>query len=140
METQQDLLTDLAIETIWYQDASTGTRLLNYLIDVVIIIILLIIAEAFLLPTLLGNSIGQQLLPYTLFFVYYSLLETATNGRSISKMVTGTKAIKADGTEFTGKDAALRSICRLVPFDALSPLFGYPWHDKWTKTRVVKIR
>ena len=130
METQQDLLTDLATETIWYQDASTGTRLLNYLIDVVIIIILLIIAEAFLLPTLLGNSIGQQLLPYTLLFVYYSLLETTTNGRSISKMVTGTKAIRVDSSEFSGKDAAMRSLCRLVPIDALSALFGYSWHDK----------
>jgi uncharacterized RDD family membrane protein YckC len=138
METQQDLLADLE-ESIWYQDASTGTRFLNFIIDLVPIFIL-IVAGIVLLPEIRGNYFGQRILTYTLFLAYYSLLETATNGRTIGKMVTGTKAIRVDGNEFSGQDAVLRSLCRLVPFEGLSALFGYPWHDKWTKTRVVKVQ
>ena len=139
MEPQQDLLTDLEHETIWYQDATTLRRALNCIIDILLIYILVAATEAILLPELSGNYIGHRVLTYTLLFVYYSLLETATNGRTIGKMVTGTQAIRVDGTEFSGRDAVLRSLCRLVPLDALSALFGHPWHDKWTKTRVVKV-
>jgi uncharacterized RDD family membrane protein YckC len=139
METQQDLLTDLEHKMIWYQDATTLRRALNFIIDITLIYILVVAMETILLPELSGNYIGHRILTYTLLFVYYSLLETATNGRNIGKMVTGTKAIRVDGSEFSGRDAVLRSLCRLVPFDALSALFRYTWHDKWTKTRVVKV-
>jgi len=27
-----------------------------------------------------------------------------------------------------------------VPLEALSAFGGHPWHDRWTKTRVVKTR
>jgi uncharacterized RDD family membrane protein YckC len=140
METQQDLLTDLETETIWYQDATTLMRAINCVIDILLIYILVAAIEVILLPELTDSIIGHRVLNYTLLFVYYSLMETATSGRTIGKMVTGTKGIRVDGTEFSGKDAVLRSLCRLVPFEALSALLGYPWHDKWTKTRVVKIR
>jgi uncharacterized RDD family membrane protein YckC len=139
METQQDLLTDLEHESIWYQDATTLRRAINCVIDLILIYMLVAAIEVILLPELMQNAIGHQVLNYTLLFVYYSLMETVTNGKTIGKMVTGTKAIRVDSAEFTGKDAVLRSLCRLVPFDSLCALFGYTLHDKWTKTRVVKL-
>ena len=138
MEVQQDILTDLE-DTIWYQDASTGIRLLHFVIDLFFIVLLVILANGFLFPEFTSNSIGERILIYVSLLFYYALLETATHGRTIGKLVTGTKAIRVDGTDFSGKDAVLRSLCRLVPFDTLSAISGQPWHDKWTKTRVVVV-
>jgi hypothetical protein len=39
----------------------------------------------------------------------------------------------------TFKDALLRSLCRLIPFEVFSG-FGVPWHDSLTNTMVVKKR
>ncbi len=38
------------------------------------------------------------------------------------------------------KDALLRSLCRLIPFEAFSYFGGNLWHDKLTKTIVIKKR
>ena len=137
METQQDILTDIE-ESVWYQDASVGARFLNFIIDFICVIALVVLTLLFVFPEI--SEAGYQLLIYSTFLIYYSLLETATNGRTIGKFVTGTRAVRIDRAEFSGGNAILRSLCRLVPFDSISALGGSPWHDKWTKTRVVKVR
>src|SRR5690242_6973626 len=119
METQQDILTDIE-ETIWYQDASVGTRFLNFLIDFVCIVALTVLVLLFFIPEI--SEAGYQVLIYTMFLAYYSLLETSTNGRTIGKFITRTKAIRLDRAEFSGGNAVLRSLCRLVPFDSISAL------------------
>ncbi|MBK6634385.1 MAG: hypothetical protein IPG38_08770 [Chitinophagaceae bacterium] len=55
-------------------------------------------------------------------------------------MVTGTRAIRQDGNELTFKDALLRSLCRLVPFEVFSGFNILTWHDSWTETMVIKAR
>jgi uncharacterized RDD family membrane protein YckC len=60
-------------------------------------------------------------------------------GATPAKFLTESKVVMADGSKVTPKAVILRTISRLVPFEAFSFLFGSKgWHDRWTKTMVVK--
>lgn len=73
--------------------------------------------------------------------VYYTFCEKGFRGYTLGKAITGTRVIREDGEEITIKDAFLRSLCRLVPFEALSIWFGNGlWHDTWTRTKVIQTR
>jgi len=131
--------------------ASSGQRLVNFIVDMLLfnclsagvgIVIGLMLAAS--------NATGEQvdtesdamqlffsILTLILALAYYTLFEGA-KGRTPGKMATGTIVVKENGNPITYKDALLRSLCRFVPFEFISILFGRPWHDTWTKTMVVK--
>jgi len=73
------------------------------------------------------------------YLLYYTVCEKAFKGYTLGKLISGTRAIRNDGKELTLKDAFLRSLSRLVPFEPFSG-FGVPWHDAWTKTQVIQVR
>ena len=151
-------LSDQLISEIQLVPATTGQRFLNYLIDNLLLqyglSILTGTAVGMLLALLfpdymLGLSQSTDsfaLLPLAYlvvivnYLVYYTICEKAFKGYTLGKLITGTRAIREDGTELTFKDALLRSLSRMVPFEAFSAFGGYPWHDSWTKTRVIKSR
>ena len=124
-----------------------GTRFLNYLIDVLVLYFLLFI---FGMVYISLNPSGfdelsesdLNLISYgfgiPFFVLYYTLLEGATKGKTIGKYITRTKVARLDGNPLTWRDAFLRSLSRLVPFEPLTGFSGNPWHDKWTDTTVVK--
>jgi uncharacterized RDD family membrane protein YckC len=68
-----------------------------------------------------------------------SLIEAMFRGKSIGKLITGTKAVNEDGSDISFAKAFERGLARMVPFEAFSALGepSYPWHDKWTKTFVI---
>jgi len=72
-------------------------------------------------------------------FFSYTFSEGASRGRSVGKLVTRTKVVKEDESEISWKDALIRSLCQLVPFEAFSAFDGYPWHDRWSHTKVIRI-
>jgi uncharacterized RDD family membrane protein YckC len=78
------------------------------------------------------------LISFLTFLAYYTLFEAATKGRTIGKLITGTVAVKDDGTALTFKEALLRSLCRMIPFEPFSAFGGRPWHDTITHTMVIK--
>jgi len=80
------------------------------------------------------------LLGYLNSVLYYTCCEKFFRGHTLGKLVSGTRAIRENGQELTFGDAILRSLSRLVPFEAFSAFGGHPWHDTWTKTMVVKTR
>ncbi|MCC7521544.1 MAG: RDD family protein [Flavobacteriaceae bacterium] len=60
-------------------------------------------------------------------------------GKTIGKLITGTRVVYANGDSINLRTAILRSLSRLVPFEAFS-LLGTPprgWYDDWTDTYVV---
>jgi uncharacterized RDD family membrane protein YckC len=154
--SQTSVLAD--ISTLNYNYASTGQRFFNWLIDNLFM--------RFAVSYLTGSVVGvllQLISPEILFelasgergFVfwgvsyfigicnylfYYTLCEKLFRGYTLGKLITGTRAIREDDAELTFKDALMRSLCRIVPFEVLSALAGFPWHDTWTKTKVVKTR
>ena len=142
---QQSLLTDIEFNPVL---ASTGKRFVNYLIDFIVYYILTFLGG--LLFGVIGQMgvlgddtgfAGLYLMVFTIFFLYYFLIELGFKGRSIGKLVTGTKAINEDGTNLNAKTAFLRTLCRFVPFEPLSVLFGERmWHDKWAHTYVIDVK
>ena len=152
---QQDLLQDLEQE-IYLERASHGARFVNYLIDVVFFYALVfiggIIYAIVAVPTTISSgesaSYGRDkasgtleiyLVAYLAYVGVYTIFEGATKGRTLGKLITGTRAMQINGAPITWKDALIRSLIRIVPFEPLSG-FGTPWHDKWSNTQVVKVK
>jgi uncharacterized RDD family membrane protein YckC len=158
VQEQQDLFTDQEIFS--YEHASTGQRFLNYLIDALFMqyglsfltgmilakILLAISPEtAYDLFVTRKDSFDVLAAFYLVgilnYLIYYTICETAFKGKTLGKLITGTKAIREDGQELTFGNALLRSLCRMVPFEPLSIWFSDGiWHDRWTKTAVIKTR
>ena len=153
-QNQTDLLQDIQEEVNYADPVSPGVRFVNFIIDQLVLMVFFFITS-FVFATIvysqgddpknylffqenLSGKMFQYLISYIVLVLYYTLFETATKGRSLGKFVTGTIAINQDGTPFTFKNALMRSLCRIIPFEPFSA-FGYmPWHDKFTKTAVVK--
>jgi uncharacterized RDD family membrane protein YckC len=149
----QDLFTEG--EFIEYTEATTTQRFVNYLIDLLVMRFGISWATSyglfFLLNSLspgrayeLFNESPLLLTAYVIAFInhliYYTICEKAFRGYTLGKLITRTRVIREDGGELTLADALLRSLCRLVPFEAFSIWFGNgPWHDIWTKTKVVQV-
>lgn len=150
-QNQTDLLQD--IQQMNYVDpVSSGLRFVNYLVDQIVMGVitngikfgLAILSEGanynehVLLRDDMTAVLFGLLLSLGVTFTYYTVFETASNGRTIGKMLTGTVAITQDGSPFTFRHALMRTLCRFIPFEPFSA-FGYmPWHDGMTKTVVVK--
>ena len=146
---------------IQFTRATQGQRFVNWLIDNLLMrfglslltgyivgYILFAIAPEFLTQVayevdgpktwrywVLSFSIG-----YFNYIVYYTFCEKVFKGYTLGKLITGTRAIRDDGKELTIKDAFLRTLSRLVPFEVFSGFSERPWHDSWSKTTVVKAR
>ncbi|MGN6294228.1 MAG: RDD family protein [Chitinophagaceae bacterium] len=143
---------------VQYEQATKGQRAVNLIIDN----ILMRFGLTYVTGTAVGYLLGSLFPEYTLrivqdsdnldllligyivaifnYLIYYTICEKAFRGYTLGKLLTGTRAIRQDGGELTFKDAFLRSLSRLVPFEAFSGFGDSPWHDSWTKTTVVKSR
>jgi uncharacterized RDD family membrane protein YckC len=84
----------------------------------------------------------QRIVINVLFAGFIALLEFFTKGRTLGKLITGTKAVKTDGTPISPSLAFQRGLARIVPFEPFSALnvVCNPWHDRWTKTMVIDIK
>ena len=143
---------------ITYEYASTGQRFLNYLIDNILMRFGLSFLTGMAVGVILGvlapeyldrlaseeSTLDTFLLAYLIaifnYLLYYTICEKAFKGYTLGKLITGTRAIRTDGGELTFKDALLRSLCRLIPFEVFSAFGGHPWHDTLTKTMVIRSR
>lgn len=161
MESTQDIQEDLLGSEIhpYFQHthATQGQRFLNYLIDNILMSKGLSYVTGYVIGSALnllfpdfmyGVFYGESRVLYYLliyliaifnYLIYYTLCEKFFRGYTLGKLITGTRAIRADGQELVFKDALLRSLIRLVPFEPFSG-FGVPWHDGWTRTMVIKTR
>ena len=153
---QKDVLADEIHPYFQYSHATQGQRFLNFLIDNIAMRFTISYITGYGVGYVLGyifpdfmisvvndnNAITIILLAYIVgifnYIIYYGFCEKLFRGQTIGKFFTKTKAIRNDGEELTLKDALLRSLCRLIPFEVFSG-FGVPWHDSLTNTMVVKI-
>lgn len=151
-EVNKELQQKLENETknkIKYNYASTGTRVKNYALDLLIIgfiefiiaVILLIFSgiNSKFYSFLFIDDIGKALLMVSLNIIYYTIFE-ATTGKTIGKYITKTKVINQKGENPEWTIILLRSVCRFIPFDALSFLGSEEkgWHDTLSKTLVIQ--
>jgi uncharacterized RDD family membrane protein YckC len=133
--------------------ASRGKRFANYLIDLVgfyIIVFFWGVVMALVNPQSLealdysdsdlGANLLDRLVTLVLFGVYIGFIEAIFKGKTLGKLITGTKAVhEADGRDISVGTAFLRGFSRMVPFEVFSALGdpSYPWHDRWTNTIVI---
>ena len=157
---QEDLLSDETYIDDHFVYATQGQRFLNWLIDNLLMryglsyltgmaigTLLAVIAPDFLseLAYSESNMSGGILLltflvGYLNYIIYYTISEKLFRGYTLGKLITGTRAIRQDGKELTFKNALLRSLSRLVPFEVFSGFSTLTWHDSWTDTMVIKAR
>jgi uncharacterized RDD family membrane protein YckC len=144
------LSNDLLADQEFYVRSSMGKRFGNYIIDMLIFYLLIIvigIVIALVSPNLLefldDDSVGFKLLDrivtLILYAFYMSIVEIIFEGRSIGKCITGTRAINVDGSRISASTAFARGFSRAVPFCVFSA-FGTPcepWQDRWTGTMVI---
>jgi uncharacterized RDD family membrane protein YckC len=152
-------LADELNQIIEYTPATTGQRFINWLVDNLLMRFGLSWATGTLVGKILvtffpeytarivyeDQQFGDLLLiGYAIgicnYLVYYTFCEKLFKGYTLGKLFTGTRAIREDGQELTLRNAFLRTLSRLVPFEAFSGFGDKPWHDSWTKTMVVKAR
>jgi uncharacterized RDD family membrane protein YckC len=147
---QQHMLAEFEVNLV---QAGSGKRLANYLIDLLVFYLLLFcvgVILAVLDPnasddlnsvTTLG-SVVDRVISLICYGIYMGLVEGLFKGKSLGKLITGTRAVNEDGSRINFKTGFLRGLSRAVPFDALSALGQppYPWHDKWTNSYVVSER
>ncbi|WP_395680993.1 RDD family protein [Dokdonella sp.] len=88
------------------------------------------------------QNIGvQYLFGFLVMFAYYVPLELFF-GRTLGKLVTGTRVVDENGEPPSAGKVIGRTLCRFIPFEAFSFFASDArgWHDSIPKTYVVKIR
>ena len=132
---QENLLDDMDVHLV---RAGAGQRFANYIIDYISFIIFLVLM-ALVLPGEVGYIVFVPFVPYVLYGLYSSTVEALTKGKSLGKLITGTRAVRIDGSPISAGTAFQRGFSRLVPFEAFSALGDgtNPWHDRWTDTYVI---
>lgn len=153
MEPQIDLLQELDQE-LALKYASVVQRFVNFIIDGVVVNLITSIPTLYFMyfsqaPNNSSIGVGSEalisllmnsLLSLVVYVCYYIIYEGITKGKTLGKLVTFTRAVKENGEDITWEDAVYRSLVRAIPFEPLSAFGGRPWHDRWTKTRVIKTR
>ncbi|HEX5049047.1 MAG TPA: RDD family protein [Gammaproteobacteria bacterium] len=127
-------------------DASRLRRFVNQVIDAIgylILSMLIGVVMAFVYPAFIESSsaLGDYAFGYSVLTLYYVGFE-AFLGRTLGKLVTGTRVVTEDGEEPTFLQILGRTLARFIPFEAFS-FFGREgrgWHDRMSHTRVVLTR
>ena len=130
--------------------AGPGKRQANFLIDngIIYLFARLVLAKpvvilASVIYDWTGSMVAFYICYYCCYFcwsvTYRTGLESLNRGKTIGKMITGTRAVYEDGTRLRVGGALMRSVVRLIPLEFLSGLGAecYPLHDRWTKTNVI---
>lgn len=133
--------------------SDAGKRFLTYLIDSVILFILVLIFTiigSIFIYSIYGEELNENsgsfvILYYglyaILYFGYYGFMESGI-GKTVGKLIMGTKVVTAGGETPDFGTCLLRTLIRLVPFEAFSMLGSNArgWHDSWTNTYVVDAK
>ena len=125
--------------------ATTGQRLGNMFFDSIFSSVLVFVL-GIILDTIglagASTEMNSYLLGIIIILIYYTLQEALT-GRTLGKLITGTKAVNEDGSDLTFGNAVGRTLCRLIPFEAFSFIGGQGrpegWHDRIPKTKVISM-
>lgn len=139
------------VELVDVEPTTKWRRFFNWLIDK--LVVLLFGALLGVLAALSGNEavlawidridrLTDILLTAAITVIYYAFMEGAF-GFTVGKLITNTRVVDEYGRPPGFARAFLRSLCRLIPFDALSLLFSDAevrrgWHDSLTKTYVIR--
>ena len=133
-------------ERLEAEPASATRRFWNFVIDLIAIRLGLLVAEIAYGLTFGLNALKELdgiewwALYIACYIVYYSALEIVF-GRTLGKVITGTRVVTTDGHPLWLPTALVRTVCRLIPLEPVSfTLSETWWHDSLSKTQVVLVR
>lgn len=136
------------IEPVLVQ-ASHGKRLANFLVDIAgfyIVAFIVLVIVAIINPGAFEHidrsfqlSFINQMAIQCAYGFYTGLVEGLFRGKSLGKLITGTRAVTEDGRPATMRVTLLRGLIRAVPFEPFSALGtpSFPFHDRWSNTLVI---
>jgi uncharacterized RDD family membrane protein YckC len=124
-------------------------RLANMVLDVIAIYIIIftitffiaLVSQDFVIWVSTLGDFGYNVMGAVMMLTYYTVIEFTTQ-RSIGKYITGTIVIMEDGSKPALKAVLIRSLCRLIPFEAFSFFRedSRGWHDTISDTYVVNAK
>lgn len=131
-------------------DAGKWRRFFNWVLDYIAILVIVMVMA--IVAVIAGGegvvrwmdgmgALQELLLRIAVLLTYYIVME-GMFGLTIGKLITGTRVVDEQGGPPTWRQAVLRSLARLIPFEPFSVLFGDDgvargWHDSLPRTRVV---
>ena len=122
------------------REASKLARFLTLIIDHFAMIVIIAFVGALIGLADQPKSFSWNVLGWAMYVLYYVVLEYLT-GRTIGKLVVGTKVVGEHGRTITLPQILGRTLARYVPFEPLSFfLADRGWHDRWSRTVVVRTR
>jgi len=115
---------------------TTGHRFMHYFMD----LLFLLPIWMYFVQGMLSSRQNQlfQLLIFVGSFILYYFLSEAIFRQTLGKMITRS-CVVSDGVELTTGRVFGRTLCRLIPFNNFSFLFGAKWHDRVSSTAVVYV-
>jgi uncharacterized RDD family membrane protein YckC len=124
------------------QTVGDGTRILNFLIDTLLVFLLAMIA----FRTWNWYVYYWRFTPYNFgwfffgsVFIYYTLFETLTQ-RTPGKWLSKSRVVSISGKKPSLLPIIIRSLARITVIDLFfGPFLGMPLHDYISKTRVVSV-
>lgn len=120
-----------------YQNAGQGRRFINFLIDYYIVSWSLTFLAGYLFPY--SDEITLWVISLLFIVLYFFLFETFT-GKTLGKLITGTRVLNLLDEKPSAGQVLIRTFCRFIPFDAFSYFSSRPvgWHDSISKTYVAE--
>jgi uncharacterized RDD family membrane protein YckC len=124
--------------------ASPGQRFINQMIDYLGFLALSFATGIVFGLARVDHSIyegaGGAVFGVVSMLLYYIVLEALT-GRTLGKLVTGTKVVSADGSAPSFGQIVGRNFARFIPFDGFTFFGRKPGlHDAVSRTRVIRTR
>ena len=149
-----EILDNTITEEVKLIRASRNKRFINLLIDRIAVYII-IFALSFIVTSIGMYNDSEELLEYIeddskfelmsyiigwgITLLFYTLMEGLLKGKTLGKYITQTRALDEHGELLTFSKAFIRSLCRFIPFDALTFFGERPGlHDRLSKTMVVE--
>ena len=112
-------------------------RFLNFIIDSLVFLVI-VVSASFVFRNLVEQD-DMKIYSIVFYCAYYFLFELLS-GRTIGKMITGTKVVdKASKEDPSFIQILLRTLSRLIPVDYISYLFrSNGIHDYLSSTQLIK--
>ena len=127
------------IMTIDKIKADNGKRLLGHIIDMAFLIFftIIILKLTVIVERITMSNFEVNFICFAFYFLYFFGMETTNNGKTIGKKLLKMSVTNNMGERPSMFQIGLRTLCRFIPFDALSFLWDGNWHDNISSSYVV---
>lgn len=131
------------IKEVNYQLLSKSKRIINLLIDTMVVgiltlFVMIILDYAGINSKFISTKSNVKIIFIAIQICFYLILEFTLN-KTIGKFITHSKVVNLDFSKPNFFQLIIRTVIRFVPFEFLSFInMGKGWHDLLSKTLVIE--